>query len=439
MALIQRSRKRVSDRRISTKLEDTSVTSYSSNNSPFVVNSYPHVAYAMLGDLKTMNDTVTSNYFDAIRRGHEVMNSCSSSRTVENHSGTVSVNFSFTGKMVEDHSKNCISRLSWGGNGILGVIQPVHALMPPSFVSVDIANAELFTLQKAYANASQASFNGMLFAAEAHKVVSMLRQPFASSQKLLRKIVRRREKLINRGYSASKALSSAWLEYRYGWKTLMLDVSNLADTLIKTPRLPHKVLTSRAGYSNQHGSESDWVNPIQPGDITFGGRSAVNIKYNVRSTVRYRIEDSSYNGFLSHGIGVTLHEVPETAWELVPFSFVADWFIGVGQWLSTIAPKPYIHLLSNCTSLKTTLSQKDTMSYIEVNSLGRGVWPEQVQRAGVNRVWTRVTDTYTRSVNNQIPLIPLRRPGTLSLEHSIDSVALIIQKISGDLRNLKKL
>jgi hypothetical protein len=40
------------------------------------------------------------------------------------------------------------------------------------------------------------------------------------------------------------------------------------------------------------------------------------------------------------------------AWELIPFSFVADWFVNIGPYVRAITPKVGVHSLGSWTTTK---------------------------------------------------------------------------------------
>lgn len=434
----QRARKRVRDHRSTVLLYDVVRTVNTVGSNPPSIGTYPHSASALCGENVSMSDVVTSNYFDLISQQYDVSNACSSSSTNELYEGRSDVFLSFAGFSTANHSQAATASISWEGEGILGVTQPVHQLAPPDYISADISDARLYTLQQAYSRASSASFNGSLFGAEALKTARMIAKPMKSALSLIRKVKSKRLKLLAKGVNPTKALSGAWLEYRYGWKPLMLDLHDLVQGLYTEPRIPHEVLVARAGYDRTYSSTVPWRNDIQPNDIAFGGTTSMDFQARVRSSVRYRIDDESYGTFLTQSVGLGLDTLPATIWELVPFSFVADWFMGFGQWIDTIVPKPYIKILSNSSSVRSTRRLIDALEYVEINSLGRGIWPQQVKRAHSKRSFTGVYTQYDRAVNEPIPLVPLRTPGTLNLVHSVDSVALLTQIFLGEMRSLKK-
>lgn len=61
------------------------------------------------------------------------------------------------------------------------------------------------------------------------KTIGMLRRPFSNSLKLLSKMTSRSKRIRGSAKTIAKANASAWLEYRYGWKPLLLDASQVVD------------------------------------------------------------------------------------------------------------------------------------------------------------------------------------------------------------------
>lgn len=88
-------------------------------------------------------------------------------------------------------------------------------------------------------------------------------------------------------------------------------------------------------------------------ELTEGGKEKYTFSYTY-SRYTFEIE---YEAVLRHSGSITLpdgslyleildriglHLNPETAWDLIPFSFVADYFLPIGQWLQTISNKGWI-------------------------------------------------------------------------------------------------
>jgi hypothetical protein len=119
-----------------------------------------------------------------------------------------------------------------------------------------------------------------------------------------------------------KALAKNWLEYHFGWEPLIKDIGISVDVLNGQP--PHGVTI--------HGSSSRTDKSVYRGD--FGDTKRVD-HTTIQNKVKLgcTVNISNPNLFLANQMGVV--NPLTVAWELVPFSFVVDWFVNVSDFLSS--------------------------------------------------------------------------------------------------------
>lgn len=129
------------------------------------------------------------------------------------------------------------------------------------------------------------------------------------------------------GVASAKNAANLWLELQYGWLPLLKDVEGAAQTLAHTLNVPF-----RKRYSASVRRESNV--PTNTADLGQSVRAVFGVaKSHKRKLIAYITEDPAQNTVAALGI-----LDPElVAWELTPFSFVADWFIPIGQWMETRA------------------------------------------------------------------------------------------------------
>lgn len=144
----------------------------------------------------------------------------------------------------------------------------------------------------------------------------------------LRNIERRYRKV--RAQEPSKAASSAWLELQYGWIPLMLDVKSsvAAAELLATDVKNHVWHLNRSLLRSELTTDDEFVVMVTPSVIATRTTQRVESR---RLELRYttQLEQRSFQVL---GLANPL----EVAWELVPLSFVADWFLPIGDYLSTL-------------------------------------------------------------------------------------------------------
>jgi len=120
---------------------------------------------------------------------------------------------------------------------------------------------------------------------------------------------------------ATKDLSSLWLEIAYGWKPL------LSDTEAASKYIAEALNGGHAGLVR--GSRS-WVQTVP-----YSPRGTNTLAYDSLA-VKYRLEIIIKALSVSPWYVPSLATVATVAWEKLPYSFVADWFIPVGGYLEAL-------------------------------------------------------------------------------------------------------
>lgn len=121
-----------------------------------------------------------------------------------------------------------------------------------------------------------------------------------------------------------QTLAEGWLELRYGWEPLLSDITDLADAIAKRD-LPRKQRLSAYHFVGRTIRPSLWY-----AEAEGTGRFQ-------KSIVAY-VEEVLPN--LASRMG--LQDPLSVGWELLPFSFVADWVLPVGDYLKAR------HLATHC-------------------------------------------------------------------------------------------
>jgi hypothetical protein len=161
---------------------------------------------------------------------------------------------------------------------------------------------------------------------------------FGETVSLLREVVERAQKLINKlrkkkFYAAAEAVGSAWLEWRYGWRLLYYDLRTLAE-VIETP-VRSLFIEGRAGETFQLAHKASFELPLLTSSTrvtAYGEMSAVDT-LSVRANVNGKLKAHTVNP-LPEGLNAFM-SLPLSAWELIPLSFVLDMFFDIGTTIST--------------------------------------------------------------------------------------------------------
>lgn len=175
--------------------------------------------------------------------------------------------------------------------------------------------------------------------------IAGLQQMFPESLKLTKDKYRRAR---SRG---SDSNSSLWLEYQYGWMPLLYDAHDAAQTLAEIPNTYLSVNSMRKLKASVQGSSvRKFTGVWGDGSIFVNYSGQLLTTDQVRAEVEFYVSDPTAYTLASMG----LVNPGSLAWELLPFSFVADWFLPIGSYIETLDAG------IGCTVTKFTQSRKST-------------------------------------------------------------------------------
>lgn len=130
----------------------------------------------------------------------------------------------------------------------------------------------------------------------------------------------------NGRWRRSKDYSNAWLEFHFGWEPLVKDIGACID-LLSQP-IPGDVLTVKG-----------WGQPIQ--ERWYYKMNSDFEEYQIRELKGWVIGKAGAevyvtdpNAYLANRLGLV--NPLSVVWELVPYSFVVDWFANVGQFIGQL-------------------------------------------------------------------------------------------------------
>lgn len=206
-------------------------------------------------------------------------------------------------------------------------------------------------------------------------------------------------------------IANQWLELQYGWKPLLSDVYGLVENLHDRSNLPFVIRESaKANASRKTLGSSAFIPPYGSGTAT----TEAICKYMIRVKPNRVLATPSALGLTNPAV---------VAWELLPWSFVVDWFLPVGSYLEQHTASHGWDWHDGC---KSTLTKSNEFARRnKLTSYTSGTWT--------------YTDTDRYSVENKYvdfrrviltdfpsPKIP-RFKNPLSMAHFQNSLALMYQ------------
>lgn len=139
---------------------------------------------------------------------------------------------------------------------------------------------------------------------------------------------RHERSLLKRGpLDVRRNAPTIWLETQYGWLPLLGDVYTGITNFYKRVEEGY-VMRARGSGVETIVSSGSWVN--DPGIVRH--RDITGKKVYCQYIIEYEVDFARLANMQSWG----LTNPALLAWELVPYSFVVDWFLPVGDWLSQV-------------------------------------------------------------------------------------------------------
>lgn len=284
----------------------------------------------------------------------------------------------------------------WSSNDDISLLGKLREVIAGSSFNAGVAVAELPQSLKMIATSATKIFN-------AYKAVKR-GQPMTAAKILTGKLppARTQRKLIPK----REAAANNWLELQYGWKPLLSDVHDAALFIDQQMSRP---VTQRFVATRFYGGNREGL--VRNYNI---GNAYVTIPTRWISSKRIIAKLTEVNVARLSG----LMDPASVAWELVPFSFVADWFIPVGNYLSARG------LESSLTGVYVTTKkfQVKTTGFKAKSNYTLSSWHD-----GRKCFFNRVIISRTVSTSLNIPVPEIKAIGKIaSWEHAANAVALVI-------------
>lgn len=161
---------------------------------------------------------------------------------------------------------------------------------------------------------------------------------FAAELSLNSNVVRRR---VTRK-RAMQDPSGAWLEFTFGWSPFIGDIYNAIDVLQTAfPTVPSR------GSATESRSTKEVFRP--------NWYRLTDTKAQCRLVADLVVTNP--NLLLANQLG--LLNPAAVVWDIIPFSFVVDWFLPVGKFIKTFNDQAGLELQGQCTTLKVWVNQND--------------------------------------------------------------------------------
>lgn len=217
-----------------------------------------------------------------------------------------------------------------------------------------------------------------------------------------------------------KDIADQWIGLQYGWKPLLSDVYGLVTGLHeRETALRPKIFHATGSDYRNAPSANFWVNAHGVSEPWGVRRTVVNCKYTVQAFPNAALASPA-------ALGLTNPLVP--LWEIIPWSFVVDWFLPVGNYLEQLSADHGWTFHNGCLSVLETNTEvahkNDFHSYADPAQH----W-DYTRRHSIEGNWKSVS--FSRSLLGGFPSPPLPKfKNPISTAHVLNSIALLTQQFT---------
>jgi hypothetical protein len=366
-----------------------------------VVNSSYEPTAGCSGSFTETWDMVTPNFSKRQRAGELITNPFRSLKETQSCSGQygrATATANSCGAPVKHWTIDLGGPQAWG-RCRAGSTQPNWNIPRMPMVTLlsasDIDAAIAVASTKAWEKSNEHSASILVDAAEFTKTIQLLRDPIQSTSALIRKINSGRRGV--KGIKVSDVVdytSSMWLQYRYGIRPLVSSVQGVVKALDSLHS--RKRHTIRSSYPDLRTASTVSVNDSVGSPINFIGQEQYTDELLIRTGLVIE-EDLS----LSQSLGVDASGMLALPWELVPFSFVADWFSNVNDYLGALVP----YLTKSPLSSWVTTHRRTTRTF---NVLSSGAVAGWTLTRSVQESRSAIFEEKTRTVGLKTPSVEFK-------------------------------
>lgn len=260
-------------------------------------------------------------------------------------------------------------------------------------VSADLLRLRTLAGTEAAAGIDAPEFQGAVFLGELRETIGFLRNPLNSWAKFLKGL--QSPARSARASSTGAFLRDNWLSYRYAVRPLVYDARSAIKAINKVVSDHTPIRSTSRGFSSTEGSKT------ASGSSTYvDWTSKTDTKISCRAGVLYEYSRSPDT------FGLSAQQLPVAAWELIPYSFVVDWFANIGPFIEAITPKAGVKVLGSWTTV-TTESRSERQAWWARGGTSGG-YPRVIGGNNMTR------DSFFSSITSRTPGIEVGLTSTVA-------------------------
>lgn len=310
--------------------------------------AYIHTLFSPYLESKEMNDVLIANYEAKSARGMIFNNPMDSLHTLETISKSPTLNLYYWKKW-----NTVCNPDKWVYDGVRyeGDVAASFAFTLP-IPELDLEGTINEAVTQAFGNIDISQAAALMSLAEGQQTISSLCSIFKRLIAILLDLKKLRLIKVFKRLTA-KEIANLWMEARYAIRPLFYEVNGIVAALRVHDNARPFRQTFRGSSSDSDSDTYDYVS----GDarVYANIRERVERTITVRSGVLTAIEEASE-------LNIWGFDQPlETVWEVIPFSFIVDWFFNVGQTIASWTPEGGVRTLASWYVVEDTTLQTVTL------------------------------------------------------------------------------
>lgn len=244
-----------------------------------------------------------------------------------------------------------------GAKGAYTVKGKVTFDPPPMDAVSDTVKARASIDFQSKAAQAMRQFDTGSFIGELSSTIKMVRSPMNSITSLARRHLRRSHSASSQRLTKKellRAINDSYLEFTFGVKPLLHDIDSLCKAAASITVGNEREFIKASYKETSKTIEIDQSHPMGGEFLPGGARLVGNVSYehDCRITGAVSLKSVNNNGAapaFAERFGIGLDQFIPTVYNLIPFSFVVDYFTNVGDYLSAVTNYRCSYAWSNVT------------------------------------------------------------------------------------------
>lgn len=207
---------------------------------------------------------------------------------------------------------------------------------------------------------ARTAFESGVFFGELMETVRMIRRPAQALRGGINDYYRTVKKRLRKSKNRRRVIQDTWLEAVFGWKPLLHDIEDACRLATVSPTTVFEVI--KAGHRDEQTRQNQKRYFAYPSNLQLIANEQLRGWAQVTYKGAVRADNQPPN--FPEQLGLSWSNVLPTVWELIPYSFLVDYFTNVGKVIEGISTGK-IRLAWGCRSELKHSEREILSSYLD--------------------------------------------------------------------------